>query len=228
VTAESPGPAGAGEGRDIAIIGVGYVGLPTAATLAHLGHRVVCGDRDEARIEMLRRGEMPILEAGLEQLVRTGMTAGRLRFVTGAARAAETAEFVFLCVPTPQNDDGSADLSYVEAVAREIGPVLRPGAVVVNKSTVPVGSTLVVERVLADHEGPLEGVETAPHLRHRHVPYGEPEAGVRRVEHVGTGRRVLDAVDNPGRDLCLCSHVCAPIRWRGPRACRLREPLFIC
>jgi len=139
---------GATASRDVAIIGVGYVGLPTAATLAHLGHRVVCGDTDEARIAALRRGEMPILEAGLEQLVRAGMAAGRLRFVTSAAAAAEGAEFVFLCVPTPQSDDGSADLSYVEAAAREIGPVLAGGAVVVNKSTVPVGSTLVVERVL--------------------------------------------------------------------------------
>ena len=91
---------------------------------------------------------MPIVEDHLEELVREGQAAGRLRFVVGAAAAVEGAEFVFLCVPTPQGDDGSADLSYVEAVAKEIGPLLVPGTIIVNKSTVPVGSTLVVERVL--------------------------------------------------------------------------------
>ncbi len=137
-----------GRGHNVAVIGVGYVGLPTAATLARLGHQVTCGDANADRVAMLRRGEMPIVEDQLDELVAEGMTAGRLRFVVGATPAVEGAEFVFLCVPTPQGDDGSADLSFVEAVAREIGPHLVPGAVIVNKSTVPVGSTLVVERVL--------------------------------------------------------------------------------
>jgi len=132
----------------VAVIGVGYVGLPTAATLAHLGHTVTCGDADPGKIEMLQRGEVPIVEEHLQDLVREGLQAGNLRFVVGATAAVEGAEFVFLCVPTPQDDDGSADLSYVEAVAAEIGPHLVPGTVIVNKSTVPVGSTLVVERVL--------------------------------------------------------------------------------
>ncbi len=132
----------------VAVIGVGYVGLPTAATLAHLGHKVICGDTDPRKIEMLQRGEVPIVEEHLQELVREGQRAGNLSFVLGATAAVDGAEFVFLCVPTPQGDDGSADLSYVEAVAAEIGPHLAPGTVIVNKSTVPVGSTLVVERVL--------------------------------------------------------------------------------
>jgi len=132
----------------VAVIGVGYVGLPTAATLAHLGHTVTCGDADPRKIEMLQRGEVPIVEEHLQELVREGLKAGNLSFVVGATAAVEGAEFVFLCVPTPQDADGSADLSYVEAVAAEIGPHLAPGTVIVNKSTVPVGSTLVVERVL--------------------------------------------------------------------------------
>ncbi len=132
----------------VAVIGVGYVGLPTAATLAHLGHRVTCGDADPAKVAMLQRGKVPIVEEHLEELVREGQAAGNLRFVQGATAAIRGAEFVFLCVPTPQGDDGSADLSFVEAVAAEIGPHLAPGTVIVNKSTVPVGSTLVVERVL--------------------------------------------------------------------------------
>jgi UDPglucose 6-dehydrogenase len=132
----------------VAVIGVGYVGLPTAATLAHLGHRVICGDADPRKVEMLQRGEVPIVEEHLEDLVREGQRSGNLTFVLGATAAIRGAEFVFLCVPTPQGDDGSADLSFVEAVASEISPHLAPGTIIVNKSTVPVGSTLVVERVL--------------------------------------------------------------------------------
>ncbi len=141
-----------GRPHAIAVIGVGYVGLPTAATLAHLGHRVTCGDSDASKVAMLDQGHVPIVEDHLEELVREGQAAGRLRFVVGAKEAVEGAEFVFLCVPTPQGDDGSADLSYVEAVAKEIGPGLLPGTVIVNKSTVPVGSTLVVDRVLGRHD----------------------------------------------------------------------------
>ncbi len=137
-----------GRDRTVAVIGVGYVGLPTAATLAHLGHRVTCGDADPAKVAMLARGQVPIVEEHLEELVREGQAAGRLRFVVGATEAVQGAEFVFLCVPTPQGEDGSADLSFVEAVAEEIAPHLLPGTIIVNKSTVPVGSTLVVERVL--------------------------------------------------------------------------------
>jgi UDPglucose 6-dehydrogenase len=132
----------------IAVIGAGYVGLTTAACFSSLGHEVICADIDEQRVERLRAGEIPIVEAGLEALVREGMEGGRLRFVVGAEVAARSAEFAYLCVPTPQGDDGSADLSYIEAAARQIGPVLPSEAVVVNKSTVPVGSTRVVERVL--------------------------------------------------------------------------------
>ena len=133
---------------DIAVIGAGYVGLTTAACFSSLGHDVVCADIDENRVAGLQRGEIPIVEAGLEALVREGMEEGRLSFVVGAEAAARRSEFAYLCVPTPQGDDGSADLSYIEGAAREIGPVLPAEAVVVNKSTVPVGSTRAVERVL--------------------------------------------------------------------------------
>jgi UDPglucose 6-dehydrogenase len=134
---------------DVAVIGAGYVGLTTAACLAHLGHEVTCADVDEERVRALSKGEVPILEEGLPALVAEGLGSGRLRFVVGAATAARRAEFVFLCVPTPQSESGAADLSAVEAVAREIAPVLRPGTVVINKSTMPVGSTLLVARELS-------------------------------------------------------------------------------
>jgi UDPglucose 6-dehydrogenase len=133
----------------IAVIGAGYVGLTSAACLAHLGHDVVCGDVDADKVKLLAGGELPILEERLPELVAEGLEADRLRFVLGAANAVAEAEFVFLCVPTPQRDDGAADLSFVESVAREIAPVVRSGAVVVNKSTMPVGSTRLVARELA-------------------------------------------------------------------------------
>jgi UDPglucose 6-dehydrogenase len=132
----------------IAVIGTGYVGLTTGACLAHMGHHVTCADIVPEKVERLSRGDVPILEAGLPELVREGIDGRRLSFVLGAAKAAETCEFAYLCVPTPQLEDGSADLSYLQAAAAEIGPVLPPEAIVVNKSTVPVGSTHVVEEVL--------------------------------------------------------------------------------
>ncbi len=132
----------------IAVIGTGYVGLTTGACFAHMGHEVVCADIDPAKVESLRRGVIPIVELGLQELVQEGIALGRLSFVLGAANAAKDCDIAFLCVPTPQGDDGSADLSYIEAAARQIGPVLPFEAVVVNKSTVPVGSAKVVERVM--------------------------------------------------------------------------------
>ena len=132
----------------IGVVGVGYVGLTTGACLAHIGHTVVCGDVDAEKIDRLRNGEIPIVEEGLTEIVSDGISTGRLEFVVGATEVAERSDIVFLCVPTPQDDDGSADLSFIEAASAEIGPVLREGAIVVNKSTVPVGTTTVVDEVI--------------------------------------------------------------------------------
>src|SRR5215831_9650386 len=134
----------------VAVIGSGYVGLTIAACFAQLGHDVVCADIDADRVDRLRKGEVPILEAGLPELVAEGLRSRRLQFVVGAPNASRGADIVFLCVQTPQGDDGAADLSYVEAVAREIASTLGPNAVVINKSTVPVGSTRFVQRVLSE------------------------------------------------------------------------------
>ena len=133
---------------NVAVIGTGYVGLTTGACLAHLGHTVVCADIDPTKVEILNSGVIPIVENGLSELVAEGRASGRLSFVLGSATAAGNCDIAFLCVPTPQGDDGSADLSYVEAAAREIASVLPFEAIVVNKSTVPVGSTKVVERAI--------------------------------------------------------------------------------
>jgi UDPglucose 6-dehydrogenase len=126
--------------RRIAVVGSGYVGLTTGACLASLGHRVVCADVDAGKVARLSAGEVSILEPGLPELVAQGLAAGRLQFVVGAAAAVTEAEVVFLCVPTPMGNGGGADLSAVEAVATEVRSLLPPGCVVVNKSTVPVGT----------------------------------------------------------------------------------------
>lgn len=130
--------------RRIAVIGTGYVGLTTGACLASLGHRVVCADVDEDKVERLRRGEVDIMEPGLPELVAEGLAAGRLTFTVGATAALTEMEggpeVVFLCVPTPMGVGGLADLTAVESVIDEIGARLSPHSVVVNKSTVPVGT----------------------------------------------------------------------------------------
>src|SRR6476619_7218155 len=145
----------------VAVIGAGYVGLTTAACLASLGHDVVCADIDAERVARLSGGDVPIREEGLPQLVGAGLAARRLSFVVGAAKAVPGAELVFLCVPTPQGDDGEADLSYVESAAREIAPILASGAVVVNKSTMPVGSTRRVQQILGESGAALDRVTVA-------------------------------------------------------------------
>lgn len=132
----------------IAVIGCGYVGLTTGACFAHLGHEVICADIDVEKIDALNRGDVPIVEDRLDGLVRDGLDDGNLQFVVGGEQAVGNCEIAFLCVPTPQEMDGSVDLSFIEVASATIAPVLPPGSIVVNKSTVPVGSTRVVERVL--------------------------------------------------------------------------------
>src|SRR4029079_6233720 len=132
----------------IAVIGTGYVGLTTGACFAHMGHKVVCADIDPAKVDSLSQGVIPIVELGLQDLVEEGIACVRVAFVLGGVNAAKDCEIAFLCVPTPQGEDGSADLSYVEAAAREIAPLLPYESIVVNKSTVPVGSPTVVARAL--------------------------------------------------------------------------------
>ena len=129
----------------IAVIGTGYVGLSSGACFAHLGHRVFCVDVVQKKVDNLNKGILPIVETGLEELVAKGVAAGLLSFSTDVFSAVENADVVFLCVPTPEGADGSVDLSYIQAAARTLSPLLRKGAIVVTKSTVPTGSTKVVE-----------------------------------------------------------------------------------
>jgi UDPglucose 6-dehydrogenase len=133
----------------VTIFGTGYVGLVTGTCLAEVGHEVICVDIDAAKVDGLNRGVIPIYEPGLKPMVVSNHAAGRLRFTTDAAQAIGHGEVVFIAVGTPPDEDGSADLKYVLAVARTIGQHIQRPAVVVNKSTVPVGTADKVQAAIA-------------------------------------------------------------------------------
>ena len=133
----------------ISIVGSGYVGLVSGAGLSDVGHHVVCMDIDEARVEGLKNGIAPIFEPGLEKMLRNNSSQGRLEFTTSIARAVEHAEVLFIAVGTPPEEDGSADLSHVLAVAADVGTLLEKSLLVVVKSTVPVGTCEKVRDTIA-------------------------------------------------------------------------------
>jgi UDPglucose 6-dehydrogenase len=133
----------------VTIFGTGYVGLVTGTCLAEVGHDVVCVDIDAAKVDGLNNGVIPIYEPGLEPMVKANHAAGRLNFTTDAATAIQHGNTIFIAVGTPPDEDGSADLKYVLAVARTIGQNLSRPAVIVDKSTVPVGTADKVRAVIA-------------------------------------------------------------------------------
>ena len=140
----------------IAMVGSGYVGLVSGACLADFGHEITCIDKDPAKIAGLREGRMPIYEPGLDELVRRNVRDGRLTFTTDLAEGIAGAEAIFIAVGTPsRRGDGHADLSFVYAVAQEVGRNLRHDAVIVTKSTVPVGTGDEVERIIAAAAPPV-------------------------------------------------------------------------
>jgi len=135
----------------VVMVGTGYVGLVTGTCLAEVGHYVACIDLNQEKIDMLCDGVCPIFEPGLEGMIRRSMEHERLHFTTDLATAIKTAEIIFIAVGTPEDEDGSADLSYVQAVARSLGQLIERDMVVVVKSTVPVGTCDVVEEII-EHE----------------------------------------------------------------------------
>jgi UDPglucose 6-dehydrogenase len=132
----------------LAVIGTGYVGLTSGVCFAKMGHQVTCFDIDEKKVSQLEQGLPTIHESGIGQLLSEGMESGHLRFTTSVRAAVENCDFVMLCVPTPSKTDGSVDFSYVKKASESFRNYLKPGAIVINKSTVPVGSTKLVEAVL--------------------------------------------------------------------------------
>ena len=184
--------------------GGGYVGLGYAVALAELGHQVVGLDIDAARVERLNRGDSPIYEAGLPEMLGRNLDAGRLRFTTDYADAVPGTDIVFLCTGTPSLSDGEADLRQVRAAAASIGSQLRPGTwtVVVNKSTMPVGTAELVASIVAEH-----------------APAGAEFAVVSNPEFLREGRvlhdilhpdRVVLGADNP-RAIAAVSALYAPL-----------------
>lgn len=177
----------------IAVIGSGYVGLTTSACFAYHGHRVIGIDIDETRVEDLNKGNIPIFEDGLGDMVVAGLKSGLLSFSTDAHQAVAQSEFIFLCLPTPQNKDGSADLSYIEQASKDLAPHISPGSIVVNKSTVPIGSVRYVAKILQENGAP------------------EDVAVVSNPEFLREGIAVRDAL-NPGRVVIGCDSANASIR----------------
>jgi UDPglucose 6-dehydrogenase len=176
-------------------VGAGYVGLTTAACLARLGNQVVCADVDQSRVDALTRGEVPLHEPELDELVADGLSTGRLRFVADNPTAVADAELVFLCVPTPTGAHGEADLSAVDAVLREVRTLLAPDCVVVVKSTVPAGT---VERIQSTVDRQV--VSNPEFLREGHAVHDflHPSRVVVGADDKAAGRRVADLYASSG------------------------------
>ncbi|MBB6285319.1 nucleotide sugar dehydrogenase [Geobacillus subterraneus] len=127
--------------KKIAVFGTGYVGLVTGVCLSDIGHDVTCVDIDEHKVEKMKKGISPIYEPGLDELMKKNIENGRLHFTTNRKEAFKDAEVIYIAVGTPQKEDGSADLQFVEQAAKDIAEnIERDGVVVVTKSTVPVGT----------------------------------------------------------------------------------------
>ncbi|MEN9993437.1 MAG: hypothetical protein RL762_94 [Bacteroidota bacterium] len=136
---------------NIAVVGTGYVGLVTGTCFAEMGNFVTCIDINAAKISRLQRGEVTIYEPELDVLFDRNIKAGRLQFTTDLEKGTDTAEVVFLALPTPPGEDGSADLSYILGVAKELGKIIRSYKVLVDKSTVPVGTAELVNAAVSEH-----------------------------------------------------------------------------
>lgn len=136
---------------NIAVIGTGYVGLVSGTCLAEVGNNVICVDIDEKKVAMMKKGIVPIYEPNLEELFHKNIKAKRLHFTTELKSATDKSDIIFLALPTPQDEDGSADLKYVEAVAHELGKIITEYKIIINKSTVPVGTSEIVKNSIAAH-----------------------------------------------------------------------------
>ena len=183
----------------VAVIGAGYVGLTTAACLAHIGHNVTCADIDQTKIAQLNNGEIPIHEARLSELVQEGISKQLLKFVVGAQQAVTTSDFVFLCLPTPQGEEGRADIGAVLEVVDEISEIVPPQAIIINKSTVPIGTNESIQAtiqrndvsIVSNPEFLREGVAVTDFLQPDRIVIGASDKDV--SERVAALYREIDA-----------------------------------
>lgn len=135
---------------NITVVGTGYVGLVTGTCFAETGNNVICVDNNQQKVERLRNGEVPIFEPGLDVLFDRNTKEGRLHFTTNLRESIEKAQIIFLALPTPPGEDGSADLSYIMGVARDLSGMISDYKVIVDKSTVPVGTAERVAAIMAE------------------------------------------------------------------------------
>lgn len=150
----------------ITVVGTGYVGLVTGTCLAETGNNVTCVDIDENKVNRLKDGQVPIYEPGLEKLFERNLKEERLSFTTSLEEGIKEAQIVFLALPTPPGEDGSADLRYVLGVAEEIGKILTEYKIIINKSTVPVGTAEKVHEAIAkNYKGEYDVVSNPEFLR---------------------------------------------------------------
>ena len=149
---------------NLCVIGTGYVGLVTGVCLAEFGMNLVCVDNDVQKIGLLKEGKSPIYEPGLEDMIRKNMKEGRLRFSTSIKEGVTASLVIFIAVGTPSNSDGSADLSAVEEVAKEIGRHMDGYKVVVVKSTVPVGTCRRLKGMIEEHQAQPMRFDVVPSL----------------------------------------------------------------
>ncbi len=183
----------------ISVIGTGYVGLVTGTCLAESGNDVICMDIDERKIEMLNSGVVPIYEPGLEELIKRNVASGRLSFTTDMASAVRNSDFIFIAVGTPPGEDGSADLKYVLGAAREIGASMNGSKVVINKSTIPVGTGDKIRAAIASRTSHKFDVVSNPEFLKEGAA----------VEDFMKPDRIVVGVDNP-RAAALMQELYAP------------------
>lgn len=189
--------------KKIAVIGVGYVGLVTAAGFSDLGNQVIALDIDEKKIEGLKKGDMPIYEPGLEEMVERNASAGRLIFTTSYDEAVKGAEFVFIAVGTPEGVDGEADLQYVRAAAISVAQAMDSPVILINKSTVPVGTGDWVADIIKEHQSepmPFAVVSCPEFLRE----------GSAILDFMNPARTVLGSLDKDAAERVAQLHI--PLR----------------
>jgi len=189
--------------KQICVVGVGYVGLVTAACFADLGNHVIALDVDEKRVENLKNGVMPIYEPGLEELVKRNVKGGRLNFTTSYADAIKDAEYAFIAVGTPSGADGNADLQYVQAAAKSIAENMTAPLIIINKSTVPIGTgDWVADIVKKSQPKPIEfSVVSCPEFLRE---------GSAIADFMSPHRNVIGSLDRDAAD--KVAHLHLPLR----------------
>ncbi|HET9052750.1 MAG TPA: nucleotide sugar dehydrogenase, partial [Cyclobacteriaceae bacterium] len=176
----------------IAVVGTGYVGLVTGTCFAETGNTVTCIDIDQEKVDKLKNGKITIYEPGLEQLFDRNIKQNRLKFTTSLAEGIEEADVIFLALPTPPGEDGSADLKYILKVADDLGPLLKDYTVIVDKSTVPVGTADQVRQriakkakvefdVVSNPEFLREGVAVEDFMKPERVVIGTSSPRARKI-----------------------------------------------